>query len=59
MKLSIYLKKNKLSRQEFAHLLGCNAQTVWVWLRGGRPSIIRLKQIEDATNGMVTMEDFV
>lgn len=50
-----YLKKHKLSQQEFARQLDVSQGMVWQWLNGRRRiTAERAKQIEEVTGGCVT-----
>ena len=66
MRLADYLSANKLSAAEFAARIGVHRSTVSRWLEpvreGGevfRPSWDLLAKIRDATDGVVTANDFV
>lgn len=59
MKLSKYLVKNKLSKAQFADMIGCSRQSIYLWIKGSeRPSFRFLEKIYKLTNGLVDMEDF-
>ena len=58
MKLSEFLSKNEMTRQQFAKTIGCNAQTVWVWLQGKSAPGRYMNAIIKATDGQVTANDF-
>ena len=60
MTLSEYLSAKKLTRAQFAEMLGVHAVTVSKWCSGAmRPEWSRLRAIADATDGAVTAEDFL
>ncbi len=58
MQLSEFLLNNKMSRQQFADKIGCNAQTVWMWLKGRAKPLSYMDAIIDVTGGQVTANDF-
>lgn len=58
--LGIYLQKNKINRTEFANIIKCSPQAIWLWATGRqRPSTASVYKIELATKGDVMMEDFL
>lgn len=59
MKLETYLKKNGIRPGQFAKKAGMSAMAVSRYLRGRRPSFSGLVKIEKATDGQVTMKDFI
>lgn len=60
MKLSQYLEKHDISDAEFGEAVGRHRITVGKWRRGlVRPDWDALREIEIATNGKVTADDFV
>ncbi|MDB5733182.1 MAG: hypothetical protein JWQ03_3077 [Variovorax sp.] len=61
MQLATYLSQRSISLGEFARQIGArNARTVQRYTKHGRiPSGQMLAQIHRATNGLVTVEDFL
>jgi len=60
MKLSEYLKQKKLSKEQFARLLGCSRQAVHLWASGQqKPAFDYLMAIEETTKGKVKANDFM
>jgi DNA-binding transcriptional regulator YdaS (Cro superfamily) len=52
-----YLKKHRLSQQDFADKIGVSQGLVWQWIDGRtRITAERAKQIEAATSGELTRE---
>jgi len=59
MELEKYLKKQRITQNSFAKLIGISTVHANRLVRGKRlPSITVVKRITKATNGMVTLEDF-
>ena len=53
-----YLKKKKLSQQEFATLIGVSQGLVWQWINGKtRITAERAKEIEVKTKGDIKRHD--
>lgn len=58
MKLSVYLKRKKMTPAAFARLVGVAPLTVHRWLKGERFPLRHLAEIKSATGGSVTANDF-
>lgn len=61
MTLSEYLDINKISKADFARLIGAGSRaTIYRYLKGTRraPSHDMMRRITDATAGAVTANDF-
>lgn len=59
MKLTEFLKRNKISRDEFAETVGVDRVSVYRWETGKSFPIRHLSKIIAATSGKVTANDFV
>ena len=60
MKLSKYLKENRVSDDEFAQAVGATAFAVGKWRRGERkPRDVFMRRIISATAGAVSPNDFL
>lgn len=59
MKLSHYLKRHKIDRQQFAETIGVDRVSVYRWETGKAFPIRHLGKIIAATKGKVTANDFV
>lgn len=59
MKLADYLARKKLTRAEFAEIIGVTPEAVRLYLKGARrPRIATMQEIHAATKGRVTANDF-
>lgn len=59
MKLQAYLKKKKLTLEQFAALSGVSLATAWRYANDKyTPSLKLLRKIKAATGGRVTEKDF-
>jgi DNA-binding XRE family transcriptional regulator len=59
MKLQAYLKRHKLTLQEFADKSGISLATVWRYVNEKyTPSLKAIRKIRNATDGRVTERDF-
>jgi len=58
MKLSDYLKRNKIDRHQFAAIIGVDRVSVYRWETGKAFPIRHLNKIIAATDGKVTANDF-
>lgn len=58
MTLQKFLQKQKISRDEFARLIGVDRVTVWRWENGKAFPIRHLHKITAATGGLVKANDF-
>jgi len=59
MKLSEYLKKNKITQVAFAKRVGTSGPHINRISKGMTPSITLMKRIEKATNRKVKIEDLI
>jgi transcriptional regulator with XRE-family HTH domain len=60
MQLKEYLKKNKISKEDFATSVGASYGSVIKWTYGGRfPRPQALQKIHELTEGQVTAYDFI
>jgi DNA-binding transcriptional regulator YdaS (Cro superfamily) len=60
MNLAKYLRANKIRPSAFAQTVGVANSNVLRWLAGKhRPSLTSMAAIERATQGEVTMRDFI
>ena len=59
MQLSTYFKTHGISYPKFARALSVSPITVYRWVKGYRFPVRHLAQISEATNGLVTANDFV
>lgn len=59
MTLAQYLKRNKISRDEFAALVGVDRVSVWRWENGRVFPLRYIAAITTATGGKVTANDFI
>jgi 3,4-dihydroxy 2-butanone 4-phosphate synthase/GTP cyclohydrolase II len=59
MKLSVWLKTNRVGRSEFATLIGVSKGYVTQLCDGAHPSFAIVTRIYQATNGQVTANDFM
>ena len=59
MKLAAYLARKRLSQTDFAQQIGRYPSTVHRLLKGAKPDADTLARIIGATEGMVTLNDFV
>ena len=59
MKLSLWMKKNNISDNKLARLLGVGGPAVWKWRKGIRlPREDLMRKIFDITQESVTPNDF-
>jgi len=58
MKLSEYLKRQNIDRQQFAETIGVDRVSVYRWETGKAFPIRHLRKIVAATGGEVTANDF-
>lgn len=54
--LEIWLKKNKMSTNEFVEIIGCSRPTIWKAKRGIPISPKTAKRIYNFTNGEIKVE---
>lgn len=59
MKLSDYLKRHNVSRDQFAALIGVDRVSVYRWETGKAFPIRHLSKITAETKGKVTANDFM
>lgn len=60
MKLDKWLARQGLSHTTFAHQIGVSQQMVSYWIGGrNKPNLKAMAAIEKATEGQVTMHDFL
>ncbi len=60
MKLARYMKENRLTDADFAHMVDASEFAVGKWRRGERtPRMIFMRKILSATEGAVTPCDFL
>lgn len=59
MQLAQYLKRNKVSRAEFASRIGVDPVSVWRWENGRVFPLRYIAAITAATEGKVTANDFI
>ena len=59
MKLVNYLKRNQITRDEFAAMIGVDRVSVWRWENGRVFPLRHLEAIARATDGKVTANDFL
>lgn len=59
MKLTDFLKRNKMTRDDFADAIGVDRVSVYRWETGKAFPIRHLNKIIAATGGKVTANDFV
>lgn len=58
MQLREYLKKEKITQEQFAEMIGVTQGIVTRWCRGAIPRIELMTKILVATQGKVTANDF-
>jgi predicted transcriptional regulator len=59
MRLATYLKEVGMEPIHFAVKLGVSQNTIYRYLRGAMPTVRNLSKIIRATDGKVTMDDFI
>jgi transcriptional regulator with XRE-family HTH domain len=58
MKLNDYIKKNRLTWEQFADMCGVSRQTIYHALTNKSITLKTIRKIETASNGKVTAKDF-
>lgn len=57
MNLKDYLLKKNISPPRFAVDTGISLSTIYRYMNGERPTLLKAERIQKATNGMVTVKD--